>query len=93
MAKTIYRAEYRQLVDLLRARRESLEMTQSELACLLGWKQQKVSFVETGSRRMDVLEYIEVARALGMSPSASFRRAEKLIAQGTRPPIDSGICN
>ena len=81
MAKTIYRAEYRHLVDLLRERRESLGISQGQLAERLGWTQQKVSFVETGARRMDVLEYIHMARALGLSPTTAFSRAERLLGR------------
>jgi transcriptional regulator with XRE-family HTH domain len=82
MAKTIYRAEYRRLVDVLRERREALGVSQAALARDLGWKQQKVSFIETGARRMDVLEYIALSRALGISPLAALRRAEKALGQG-----------
>jgi transcriptional regulator with XRE-family HTH domain len=78
MAKTIYRAEYRQLIDMLRGRRETLGISQGELAKRLGWTQQKISFIETGARRMDVLEYVNVARALGLSPTTAFSRAERL---------------
>ena len=79
MAKTIHRAEYRQLVDLLRERREALGLSQAEVAKQLGWKQQKVSFIETAARRMDVLEYIALARALGLSPITALRQVEKLL--------------
>lgn len=79
MPKTIHRPEYRQLVDGLRERREALFLSQAALARQLGWKQQKVSFIETGARRMDVLEYIALARALGLSPVAALRRAEAIV--------------
>ena len=78
LAKTIHRTEYRQLVDLLRERRESMGISQGALARALGWTQQKVSYVETGARRMDVLEFISLAKALGISPLSAFRRAEKI---------------
>lgn len=84
MAKTIYRNEYRQLVDLLRERREALGISQSALALQLGWKQQKVSFIETGARRMDVLEYIALTRALGLTPNEALRDAERLMAAAKR---------
>ena len=84
MAKTIYRNEYRQLVDLLRERREALGVSQAAIARQLGWKQQKVSFIETGARRMDVLEYIALARALGMGPVVALREAERLMAAAKR---------
>lgn len=79
MAKTIHRAEYRLLVDHLRERREALGLSQAALAKQLDWKQQKVSFIETAARRMDVLEFITLARALGLSPVGALRQAEKLL--------------
>jgi transcriptional regulator with XRE-family HTH domain len=82
VVKTIHRADYRHLVDMLRERREVLGVSQSELARELGWKQQKVSFIETGARRMDVLEYIALSRALGLSPLGAFRRAEQALRNG-----------
>lgn len=82
LAKTIHRHEYRQLVDLLRKRRESKGMSQGALAELLGWSQQKVSYVETGARRMDVFEFIEVARALEIKPVDAFRQAERMSSPG-----------
>lgn len=78
LAKTIHRTEYRQLVDQLRERRESIGVSQGALARALGWTQQKVSYIETGARRMDVLEFVWMAKALGLSPIAAFRRAEKI---------------
>lgn len=53
-------------------------ISQGALARTLGWTQQKVSYVETGARRMDVLEFICLAKALGISPLSAFRRAEKI---------------
>lgn len=53
-------------------------VSQGALASQLGWTQQKVSYIETGARRMDVLEFIWLAKALGLSPLSAFRRAEQL---------------
>lgn len=78
LAKTIHRTEYRQLVDVLRERRKSMGVSQGALARELGWTQQKVSYIETGARRMDVLEFIWLAKGLGISPFAAFRRAERI---------------
>ena len=55
---------------LLVARREACGMTQVELAAALHRPQSYVSKVERGERRLEVVEFIEYARALGASPEA-----------------------
>lgn len=66
--KTIYAKEYRELVAGLRRIRKDLGLTQVALAESLGWPQQRVSAVESGSRRLDVMEYFVLADVLGLSP-------------------------
>lgn len=67
--KTIYQSAYLRLVGLLRERRESLGISQTRLASHLGWPQQRISSVESGARRLDVLEFCLIAAALGFSPA------------------------
>ncbi|MCR6625346.1 MAG: helix-turn-helix domain-containing protein [Pseudoxanthomonas sp.] len=73
-SKTIYRAEYRELIERLRGRREKIGLSQSEVARALGWPQQRLSAIEAGARRLDVMEFFELTSALGLTPS----RAAKL---------------
>ncbi len=79
MAKTIYSAEYRHLIDSLRQRRESLGMTQTQLAEQLQWPQQRVSLAEAGARRVDVIEFLRWAQALGLSPRKAWGLVERAI--------------
>ena len=65
--KTIYSAEYRQLVQLLRARREEIGLTQASLSLELGWPQQRLSAVETGARRLDIMEYLHLTKCLDLT--------------------------
>ena len=44
-------------------------MTQTQLATLLGTRQQFVSKYESGERRLDVIEFFDVAHALGVNGS------------------------
>lgn len=74
-SKTIYRDDYRRLVERLRDRRETLGLSQSEVARALGWPQQRMSAVEAGARRLDVIEFFQLTSALGLTPS----RAVKLV--------------
>lgn len=72
-SKTIYREEYRRLVESLRRRREELGLSQGELARQLGWRQQRMSAVEAGARRLDVIEFFELTSALGLSPAHAMK--------------------
>ena len=59
-------------------------VSQSVLARELGWTQQKVSYIERGTRRMDVLEFIGLAKALGVSPLSALRRATRITVANPR---------
>lgn len=47
-----------------------MRLTQVELATKLGKRQQFVSKYESGERRLDIIEFVDVARALGVSVGA-----------------------
>lgn len=71
--KTIYHGQYRDLVSQLRARREGLGLSQGEVARKLGWSQQRLSSIEAGARRLDILEFVQLTQSLGMSVAATTR--------------------
>lgn len=48
-------------------------LTQAELAGRLGRPQPFISFVERGERRVDVIEFYAIMRALGEEPENAFR--------------------
>lgn len=75
MAKTIYSAAYRRLVLRLRRLREGVGMSQTTLAKELGWPQQRLSAVEAGARRLDVIEFLHLTSALGLSPEDAIKLA------------------
>jgi transcriptional regulator with XRE-family HTH domain len=53
------------LIDLLVKRREVIGMTQAELAARLGQYQSFVARLESGQRRIDVVEFLELSEVLG----------------------------
>lgn len=73
--KTIYSVEYRRLVQQLRARREELGLTQAALSAALGWPQQRLSAIEAGARRLDVLEFLHLTARLGLTHEVAIRVA------------------
>lgn len=72
MPTTVFGPDHKQLVAVLTHARMASGLSQIELAKLLGKSQTHVSNIERGQRRVDVLEFIALARAVGADPSALF---------------------
>lgn len=53
---------------MLIAKREAKGMTQTDLAEKLGQYQSFVARIESGQRRIDVIEYLDIAEAIGFDP-------------------------
>lgn len=68
MPKGIHDDRYRELIDRLVAGRIAAGVSQTVLAGKLGKPQQFVSRYEIGDRRLDAIEYVDVARAIGLDP-------------------------
>jgi predicted transcriptional regulator len=64
MQKTLRSQDYARLIALLVAERGRIDMSQQALAKKLDVPQSFVAKVETGQRRIDVVEFIAIARAL-----------------------------
>lgn len=53
---------------MMREARRAAKITQADLAERLGTRQQFVSKFESGERRIDVVEFFDIAHALGVDP-------------------------
>ncbi|MBI4785671.1 MAG: helix-turn-helix transcriptional regulator [Chloroflexi bacterium] len=62
MAKAIYSEDHKYLVAQLRKAREEVGLDQTTVAKLLGRTQSYVSKVESGQRRIDVVQLKQFAR-------------------------------
>jgi transcriptional regulator with XRE-family HTH domain len=67
--KTTYLPPYRLLLERLAASREGVGFTQGELGTRLGKPQSYISKVESGERRLDLVEYVYWSKALGLDPA------------------------
>lgn len=74
MVKTLGSRRHRKLIDLLIAKREAANMTQSQLAAALGEYQSFVARLESGERRVDVVEFIKISEILGVEAAAVLRQ-------------------
>lgn len=57
--------------------RKMAGLTQVEVAARLKQNQSYVSKYESGVRRLDVIEYLEVAKAVGFDPAELIRKLAK----------------
>lgn len=72
MTSSFHSPEYARLTALLLRARKQAGLTQQQLADRLGKPQSYVAKVERGERRIDPVEFVLIARALGQSPETLF---------------------
>ncbi|MBT9446094.1 MAG: helix-turn-helix transcriptional regulator [Hyphomonadaceae bacterium] len=77
MPKSQFTDAYSAFLEVLVAARKDAGFTQVELAEALGKPQNWISNVERGVRRLDVIEFVTLARALGVDPKDLFARVLK----------------
>lgn len=67
--KSIYSKETEVLCDWLRQQREHKNLTMREAAKLIGKPHSFIGKIESGQRRLDVVEYIWYCQKLGLNPN------------------------
>jgi transcriptional regulator with XRE-family HTH domain len=68
--KTKLAGELRILGEVLVRARERAGLKQAEVAARLGLPASYLSKIESGTRRLDVIELIRIAEAMGIEPAA-----------------------
>jgi transcriptional regulator with XRE-family HTH domain len=76
VTKSLHSPTYRKLTELLVQARRKSGLTQQEVANALKTHQSYVAKVEGGERRIDIVEFIELAKALGVVPSGLLKKLE-----------------
>jgi transcriptional regulator with XRE-family HTH domain len=72
MSKTIFSGAHTDLIEILMAARRRSGLTQAELGAKVEKDQAFISLIERSQRRVDVLEFILLARAMGEDPQRLF---------------------
>ena len=78
---------HERLRSLLIEARSAAGVTQAELAARLARPQSFVSKIERGERRLEIVEFIEIAQALGIDPAeliAKLANSAATVAKGQR---------
>jgi transcriptional regulator with XRE-family HTH domain len=73
LSKTIHTERHRKLRELLKAKRKAAGLIQTVVAARLGKPPSYVAKYEGGDRRLDVLEFLDVAKAIGFDPCRLIR--------------------
>lgn len=74
MKKALYEQRYAAFTDLLKEERKNADLTQAQLAKKLRRPQSYVSKYERGDRRLDVIEFLEIAKVVGFDPAALLKK-------------------
>lgn len=78
MTKSVFTDRYERFRLLMTEARKAAGFTQAELAAKVSRPQSFVSKYELGERRLDVVEFLEVAEALGVDPARVLRKIERV---------------
>lgn len=76
MLKARFSEAYAALRETLVGERKKAGMKQVDVAVALGVHQSLISNIETGERRLDVVEFIAVVRVFGADPAEVLKKIE-----------------
>lgn len=74
LRKTLRSRGHHALIGILVSARKRAGLTQRDLAARLRRPHSFIGRIEAGERRVDVIEFIEIARVLGADPKELFAR-------------------
>jgi transcriptional regulator with XRE-family HTH domain len=74
LRKTLRSRGHRELITLLVSTRNQAGLTQRDLAARLKRPHSFIGRIEAGERRVDVVEFIEIARVLDIDPKQLFAK-------------------
>ena len=78
MSRTLGSSRHRALVDYVIAQRKKAGLTQVQVAKKLRRYQSYVTLLETGQRRIDVVEFLDLAEAIGFDAPAALRALARI---------------
>jgi transcriptional regulator with XRE-family HTH domain len=78
MSRTLRSARHEALIALLVEKRREAGLTQAQVAKRLKRYQSYVATVESGQRRIDVVEFLDIADAIGFDPRDAIKRLRSI---------------
>ena len=81
MLAAIGTKRHKRLIELLVAERRARRLGQEELARRLRQHQSMIARIEGGKRRIDVVEFLALAEAIGFDPTNILRQIQAVAAE------------
>lgn len=78
MPRTLGSPRHQLVCEFLIAARKRARLTQAAVAHKLGRHQSFVATVEAGQRRIDVVELLDLAEAIGFDPNSLIKRLRRV---------------
>ncbi len=79
MTRSVFTKDYQRFRRMLVEARKSAGLKQVDLATLLRRPQSYVSKYERGERRLDVIEFLEIARAAKINVTSFIRKLRRAV--------------
>ena len=79
MSETVRSPRHEILRAFIVEKRKKAGLTQVELAAKLGRDQSFVANIESGQRRIDVVELLDIAAAIGFDPREAIKRLKAVV--------------
>lgn len=84
MQKTLRSPRHVRLVQLIVDKRKEAGLSQADLAKAIDRYQSVVAAIESGGRRIDVIEFLDLAETIGFDPHEMLREVAKIGVQQQR---------
>ncbi len=81
MTKSVFTNEYSEFIKILVVARKNAGLSQVEIANRINKNQSYVSKYEHGERRLDIIEFIDIANAIGKNPVEIFSEFFSIISK------------
>ena len=78
MSRTLGSARHKAMVAYIIAQRDAADLTQTQVAKKLKRYQSYITNIETGQRRVDVIEFMALAEAIGFDAADAVRELYKV---------------
>lgn len=85
MTNPIFGDEYGSIVEVLIEARSQAGLSQRQLAQKLGRSQSHICMIEKRQRRVELVEFCKIARAMKLEPETLFARVLEKIRGGGQP--------